>query len=254
MSEQENELKRALAENGSIDAEKAKQTLAGAVSRFNRRLKWTERRGMIATMILLAVFVFAGIKFQMASTTKAMIGYAIVMVLAYGLAITFRLVSTIMSMLLRVLKEIKQSQLESLGYPRESEISASDGTQLLLGRSRAITRWETTGWILAILLVSLAIAFATNRLSVQAWQLDMASFEGAPVTVEAPRIGAPVYYTVYIRMEKGVCKVSRVTPEHKQSELFWMGKGFVSNGTLPPGDSLRLDPQGNKGEYSVRFE
>lgn len=33
-----------------------------------------------------------------------------------------------------------------------------------------------------------------------------------------------------------------------------MGKGFVNNGTLPPGDSLRLDPQGNKGEYWVRFE
>ena len=74
------------------------------------------------------------------------------------------------------------------------------------------------------------------------------------MTIEAPRIGAPVYYTIYIRMDKGVCKVSRITPEHKQSELFWMGAGFVSNGTLPPGDSLRLDPQGNKGEYWVRFE
>lgn len=67
-------------------------------------------------------------------------------------------------------------------------------------------------------------------------------------------MGAPIYYTIYLRMEQGACQVSRVSPEHKQSELFSMGKGFVTNGKLAPGDSLRLDPQGNKGEYWVRFE
>ena len=83
---------------------------------------------------------------------------------------------------------------------------------------------------------------------------DMAHFEGAPVTIEAPRIGVADLLQIYLRMDQGVCKVSRVTPEHKQSELFWMGEGLVTAATLSAGDSLRLDPQGNKGEYSVRFE
>jgi hypothetical protein len=47
--------------------------------------------------------------------------------------------------------------------------------------------------------------------------------------------------------------VLRVTPQHEQHEIFWMGKGFATF-SLSGGDALRLDPQGNKGEYWVRFE
>ena len=97
-------------------------------------------------------------------------------------------------------------------------------------------------------------AFITVRLSVHHWPVNMAHFAGAPVTIEAPHLGAPIYYTICIHMDHGECKVSDITPEHKQLELFSMGEGFVGHHILPPGDSLRLDPQGNKGEYSVRFE
>ena len=76
------------------------------------------------------------------------------------------------------------------------------------------------------MVVAGASAFVTLRLSAPVWPSDMARFEGAPVTIEAPRTGAPVYVQLYLRMDQGQCKVSRVTPEHEQSELFWMGKGF----------------------------
>ncbi len=133
MSENENELKKALAENGNFDAEKARRLAAEAVSRFNLRLRWTERRGMIGLLLCMAVFEFAFIKFTLASTTKTMIGYAVVMLLSYGIGITAVFVSRIMSVLLRVLKEIKQSQLESLGYPADREISASNGARQFVG-------------------------------------------------------------------------------------------------------------------------
>ena len=151
MSENVNELKKALAENGNFDAEKARRLAAEAVSRFNLGLRWTERRGMIGLLLCMAVFEFAVIKFTLASTTKAMIGYAVVMLLSYGIGITAVFVSRIMSVLLRVLKEIKQSQLESLGYPAEREVSASNRARPFVGRSRALGWWEIIGWLLAAL-------------------------------------------------------------------------------------------------------
>jgi hypothetical protein len=102
-------------------------------------------------------------------------------------------------------------------------------------------------------MIAVTVVVATRWLPDRVWFSDMAHFEGAPVTLDAPRIGAPVYVHVYLRMDQGVCRVSRVTPEQKQSEMFWMGKGSWHS-QLPPGDSLRLDPQGNTGEYWVRFE
>jgi len=61
-------------------------------------------------------------------------------------------------------------------------------------------------------------AFVTQRLSDSVWPSDMARFDGAPVTIEAPHTGSPIHVHIYLRMDQGVCKVSRVTPEHKQSE------------------------------------
>jgi len=253
MSEHENELKKALAENGDVDAEKAKQTAAEAVLRFSRGLKWTERWGLIFLLLCIAVFEFALIKFALAYTTKSMIGYAIVMLLSYGIGVMVALFSGITSMLLRVMKEIKQSQLERLGYPAERNLSPSAGMVPFLVRSRALSRVEIVGWTLATIIIAVTVAVATRRLPDRVWLSDMAHFEGAPVTLDAPRIGAPVHVHIYLRMDQGVCRVSRVTPEHKQSEMFWMGKGSWHS-QLPPGDSLRLDPQGNSGEYWVRFE
>ncbi len=83
----------------------------------------------------------------------------------------------------------------------------------------------------------------------------MASFEGRPVTIEAPRTHAPSYVQLYLRMDKGACKVLRITPEHRVTMSLLMSEGCSSRiGQFFPGDSLQLDPQGNKGEYWVRFE
>jgi hypothetical protein len=125
---------------------------------------------------------------------------------------------------------------------------------MIASTRRALSLWEYIAWLLALMVVAGASAFVTQRLSDRVWPSDMARFEGAPVTIEAPRTTAPAYVHVYLRMDQGVCKVSRVAPEHKQSELFWMGKGSWHGTGLSAGDSLRLDPQGNKGEYWVRFE
>lgn len=112
---------------------------------------------------------------------------------------------------------------------------------------------ERLAWIFVLVLVGVASSYYSVW-AADIWPSDMMEFEGAPVTIEAPRVGAPVYYRLYLRMDRGLCKVSRVASGHQESELFRMGKGSVSPGRLSPGDALRLDPQGNPGEYWVRFE
>ena len=145
-------------------------------------------------------------------------------------------------------------QLAYLGYPVNRTVSPSDGILPFAVRSRALTRLETIAWSVAILTVAITVAVATPRLSDRIWPSDMSRFEGVPVTLDAPPgAGSPVYVHVYLRMDQGSCKVLRMTPQHEQFEFFWMGKGFATI-RLSGGDALRLDPQGNKGEYWVRFE
>jgi hypothetical protein len=251
MSERENELKQALAENSSFSTEKAKQITADAVSQFHAGLKKTERLMWIYLVACVAVILFAFMAFQSASSVKMMIGFGILMLAAYETTILMKLWYWTVNTKLALLKAIKQLQLQTATV---HALSDTGPMEMATGfRQPGLSLWERLAWLVVLVIVAVASSFYLVY-SVHIWPSNMARFEGVPVTVEAPRLGAPVYYTIYLRMDKGVCKVSRITPEHKQSELFWMGKGFVNNGTLPPGDSLRLDPQGNKGEYWVRFE
>jgi hypothetical protein len=252
MSEHEDELKKALAENGTFDAEKGGRIAAAAVARFDSRLRWTERCGWILVLLCMAVFEFALISFALAFTTKEMIAYAVAMLLSLGIGIAVNMISRITSMLLKVLMEIKRLQLAYLGCPLDRSASPADGAELLAGRSRALTRRETVAWGVVLVIVALTVAIGTFRRLPWVWPSDMSRFEGVPVTLDGPP-GSPVYVHLYLRMESGSCKVLQVTPKHEQSEIFWMGKGFATI-KLSGGDALRLDPQGNKGEYWVRFE
>ncbi|MGO9112493.1 MAG: DUF6768 family protein [Thermoguttaceae bacterium] len=163
MSEHENELKQALAANGNFDAEKAKRLGEEAISWFDARLKRSERVGWIFLLLFMAAFEFAGIKFQLAASTKAMIGYAIVMLLTYGIGVVVKMFSGMLTATLRVLKEIKLLRMENLGRSGTDIVSspAENAMQFRLPR-RALSWWETLGWILALLLVVTAIAFGTD--------------------------------------------------------------------------------------------
>ena len=119
---------------------------------------------------------------------------------------------------------------------------------------RALSVREYIAWLLALVVIAGASGFVTARFSTSVWPSDMASFEDPPVTIEAPRTGAPSYVQLYLRMDKGACKVLRITPENRATMSFPMSEGSARIGQFSPGDSLRLDPQGNKGQYWVRFE
>ena len=119
---------------------------------------------------------------------------------------------------------------------------------------RSLSAREYVAWLLALVVIAGASAFVTARFSTSAWPSGMARFEGQPVTIEAPRTSAPSYIQLYLRMDEGACKVLRITPEHEVTMSVPMSDGYARIGQFLPGDSLQLDPQGNKGEYWVRFE
>jgi hypothetical protein len=255
MSEQENELKKALAENGVLDADKANSDANRASRWFDSRLKWSERSMLMRIILVVVVFEFACVQFYGAATTKAMIGYAVVMAVTSILVGTIAIQSWVASTKISMLREMKLLRLDFLGQPKgQVAASALGAVPTTASTRRALSLGEYIAWLLALIAVAGATAFVTQRLSDCVWPSDMARFEGAPVTIEAPRTGSPVYVHIYLRMDQGVCKVSRVTAEHKQAELFWMGEGSWHGGQLCAGDSLRLDPQGHTGEYWVHFE
>jgi hypothetical protein len=204
-------------------------------------------------ILVVVAFEFAFVKFYGAASTREMIGYAVMMLVTIILVGTIAVQSWVGDAKISVLREIKLLRLDCLGRPAEQvESSAPDAFSTITTMRRALSWRELVAWALALAVVAGASAFVTQRLS--DWPSNMARFEGAAVTVEAPHTGSPVYAHVYLRMNQGVCKVSRITPDHKQSELFQMGEGSWHSGQLCAGDSLELDPQGQTGEYCVHFE
>ena len=259
MSEHENELKKALAENGNFDADKASNDANRASRWFDSRLKWSGRISWMRLILVVVVFEFAFVKFYGAASTRAMIGYAAMMVITIILVGVIAVQSWVASTKISVLREIKLLRLECLGRPTEQvALSALEAFPIVASTRRALSFWEYIAWLLALTVVAGASVFVTQWLSSPfwgSWPSDMTQFRGAPVTIDAPRgTGSSVYVRIYLRMDQGQCKVLRVTPQHEESVLFLMGQGSWSGPGLSAGDSLRLDPQGHTGEYWVRFE
>jgi len=255
MREHEDELKKALAENGVFDDGQASDDARRASRWFDSRLKRSGRIAWLRILFVVVVFEFAFVKFFGAASPKALLGYAVTMVCTIVGVGTIAVQSWVAGAKISLLREIKLLRLECLGRPAEQAASSGLGASPLMASARhSLSRWEYGAWLLALAVVALATVFVTDRFSDRVLPADMARFEGSPVTIAAPAIGAPVRVHIYLRMDRGVCRVSRVTPDHKQSDMFWMGQGSWHGSQLSGGDWLRLDPQGNPGAYWVRFE
>ena len=93
MSKHENELKKALAENGAFDADKAGNDANRARRCFDSRLKWSGRIAWMRIILVVVVFEFAFINFTVAVSTRAMIGYAAMMVITIILVLNQAILS-----------------------------------------------------------------------------------------------------------------------------------------------------------------
>ena len=136
MSEHENELKKALAENGDFDAEKAENDANRASRWFDSRLKWSGRFAWMRIILVIVVFEFAFINFVVAVSTKAMIGYAAMMVITIVLVGTIAVQSWVAGTKISLLREIKLLRLECLGRPTEQVASSALGAFPMIASMR----------------------------------------------------------------------------------------------------------------------
>jgi hypothetical protein len=163
MNEHENELARASATNGAFDPEKAKRLTPDAVSRFHSRLKWAGRITWIYLLICVAVILFAWNEFQAASSTKAIVGFGILMLAAYEGTILIKLWYWIANTKVTLLKELKQWQLQTALSSTIAPSVLEGGTSRRFGLSRA----EWIAWCVAVMLVALLTASNVVQHSVE---------------------------------------------------------------------------------------
>ena len=156
MSEHENELQKALAENGTFDSEKAKAATAAAVSQFHARLKKVERIMWVYLAVCVGVIVFAWNAFEFASSTKAIVGFGILLLVAYETTILMKLCYWIANTKLTLLKEIKQWQLQTAATP--SAVAAEPWGMETRIRQPGLSRWERIVWIAALAIVACAVS------------------------------------------------------------------------------------------------
>jgi len=165
MNEHENELKKALAENGSFDPETAKRVAAEAGAWFDRRLRWMARLDLLRLMFCLALWEIGVAGLVLAVSTKAMLVCAVVVVLATVGLVGVSVQSRITNAKLALLKEIKLLRLERLGCPTDRAVAPpweTVPTGVTLWRT--LSRWESAAWFTALILVAAVSFVFTCRL------------------------------------------------------------------------------------------
>ena len=154
MTERENELKKALAENGGFDAEKATQLAKDAVSQLQRELKKSERFLEITTLISVGLLAFSIEKLTFAASTKAIVGFGVILLYVLVTLVLAKLWYWIVNTKIALQKDLKLWQLQAAtGRPAPTELRELQSVAPRHGR--ALSRWERVAWGTADVIVAL---------------------------------------------------------------------------------------------------
>ena len=194
MSEQENELKKALAENGDFDAEKAKRLGSDVGGWFDARLKRAARRLWLFAMVGVVVFEFAYFGFWFSFGTKSLIGFATLLVAVILIAGIWAIEHSITNTKISLLKEMKLMRLERLGLPGD-DITSTARKSAVTGTSAwsALSSRENVAWLLALILAAAASAAVAFWL----WFPGGTLTDESQVTLLADGSGSEVSKTSY---------------------------------------------------------
>ncbi len=144
-----NDLKAALAENGSFDASRAIDAQRQAVAAFSRRLRKAERLMWVYLNLCVGVGLVAYLRFKSPSTEdmKELIGYTIIILIAFESTVLIKLWYWIVSANTKVMKELKQLRMDRLtgGMP---EPRPDDDSGAKLEPYWGLSRWERSAWTL----------------------------------------------------------------------------------------------------------
>ena len=243
----EADLKRALAENGTLDPEKGERQKKKAVDVFSARMRRVERLVWVWLILCVCVGLFAFLRFQSPSTTstKALIGYAILLLIAYESTILLKLAYWILNVKLSLLKEIKLLRLEG-SHPENRD--ASMRGRDLEAPLRSIAPWERIAWkLVMVAIVVLTMVYVTPEVHRAVW-----GHEARPelthqgyVTLAADGSGTTV--TVTSSTNKGVVPIVSSPFEcGSQSANRWID----DRGRELP---VTVSTENGRSRYTIRF-
>jgi hypothetical protein len=165
MSEHGNELKKALSENGNFDAEKAGRDATEANSYFDSQLRRHARITWLSMIFVIAVLECAFVGFVLTFSTKALVGFAIVLVVT---VVLIGMVSTwyeITNTKISLLREIKLLRLEHLGLPPDRTIQpAREAARTSTSLWRVLSLRENMAWLLTLILIAAVTNYSTLQL------------------------------------------------------------------------------------------
>ncbi len=139
------DLKKALAENGAFDAEKAKETKRTALGVFQTKLRKVERYAFFYLCLCSWLIVFTMFSFMQSSSTKALLLYGLLLLVFFETTILIKLWYWVMNNKISVLKAVKQLEL---GHWTTDDAPQNDKT--LQGPLRGLSRPERAGWLVAL--------------------------------------------------------------------------------------------------------
>ena len=144
MTDSDDNLKTALAENGSFDHERAAKERRTVVTAFSGKMRKVERRVWFWGTICKCVAIFAVMQMLHSTSTKGMIMNAVVALLLCEMIMLYKLWYWIINNKLSVLKEIKQLRAET---PGATDPTASTGLMAVVDEPvQGLPRWERRLW------------------------------------------------------------------------------------------------------------
>jgi hypothetical protein len=194
MSENANELKKALSENGNFDAEKEGRDVTEANSYFDSQLRRGARVAWSCFIITIAVLEFAIVGFLFTFSTKALVGFAVLLVVTFILIGIFSIQCNISNTKIGLLKEIKLLRLEHLGLPTDQTIA-----QVRRSALKSTSLWhvlslrENMAWFLILILV----AIVSNQLTFRLMDWGLRMTDESQVTLLADGSGTSVNKVSY---------------------------------------------------------
>ena len=141
MSENDNELKQALAENGTFDPDRAATVKQQIIAKFGAMLRWVERIMWVYLMVCVCVCLYAFREFESSSNTKELILFAIVFLVGFETTILMKLWHRGTNTKICVLKELKLLRLAQATHFDPAEKYGTEGLRA------GLSRWERIAWI-----------------------------------------------------------------------------------------------------------
>jgi hypothetical protein len=151
MSEADEQLKRALTENGQFDREKAETMKREVVAGFGAKLRKAERMMWVYLLVCVCVAIAAMRAFGRSATTKEMVLFAVVFLVAFESTVLVKLAYWVMNTKISLLKEIKLLCLANAADIAPAEEYSS---KALRG---GLSRRERVAWTAALVLGALIL-------------------------------------------------------------------------------------------------